>query len=91
MSKLTLVATKFENICAGEVTYGFRMYDDYFTAYDNLMEAPETDDLKLLAYCKQQYSDSSDIGSALDDLQEMEKGIEINGQWYDWNEIKHLF
>ena len=95
MSKLCLVATKFENIAQGDVSYGFRMYDDYMTAYDNLMKAPELDDLKLLEYALNTYvkgsSSDGEICGALLYLKESENGIEINGEWYDWEQIKDLF
>jgi hypothetical protein len=97
MSNTTcLVATKFTNIAQeNEESYGFRLYDNYGQNYDNLAEGPITDDLELLKWAIENHppcaSNDDDIADALGDVKSNASGMEINGKWYDWDEIKHLF
>lgn len=85
-SKVYLKSTKFESM--GETTYGFRMYDDYEKTYNNCSEAFIEDDLDLLRYAKE--TEDEDIDGMLYFIVENEEGIEINGTWYDFEQIKEI-
>lgn len=92
---LKLVATKFDRYVTGTVTFGFCLYDEYGQYYDNNMESKCEDDLDLLEWAIQNHSPKNcandDISNALRDIQEEESDIEINGEVYTWDQIKHLF
>lgn len=88
-SKVTLIATTFDEHVCGTKTHGFRMYDDYSQAYDNNSESPIEDDFDLLRYALT--CSNSDIKAMLDFIAENEMGMMINSQFYDWEEIKDCF
>ena len=94
MNRVCLVATKFTDIATARAeTYGFRLYDDHGQNYDNTAESPITDDLELLKWALEMHpiKEDSDMSDCLNEVAVNKKGMEINGQWYDWDEIKHLF
>jgi len=84
-----LVATTFDSHVIGTKTHGFRLYDNEAQCYDNLSESPITDDMELLQYALE--CDGNDIRGILDFIKENEKGININDNYYDWDEIKAYF
>ncbi len=85
MSRVSLVATKFVNVKSGEESFGYRLYDDYDSVYNNMWNFIPDNDLDFLELALE------DGHGMFDFLQENELGIDINGTWYDWNEIEHLF
>lgn len=87
-NQVCLQRTEFKNLSDGKTSTGWRIYDDYGQTYNNLGEAPEND-LELLEFVKQNGDDVSN--TIMNFIHEDEKGIEINGTWYDWDEIKHLW
>jgi hypothetical protein len=89
-NRVTITSTKFVNIKEGSDTLGFRMYDDEGQQYDNTWESIPDNDLDVLAKVKDE-SDNKEVVAMLDFIQEVESGISIDGTWYDWDEIKHLF
>ena len=85
-----IVRTEFKNIFDGEVTYGFRLYDDYESMYSNLYEASIKDmsDMDLLREARELCRDKdSDVFAS---LCENEDGIDIDGTYYEWDEIKSV-
>jgi len=50
------------------------------------------DELSILQFCKDYASeDSKAVCDVIDSLYEYEKGVNINGTFYSWDEIKHIF
>jgi hypothetical protein len=89
-STVCLQATEFVNKPQGTKTFGYRIYDDCDQMYDNNLEIMIDDDLELLQYALT--SDNSRILDMLSFLvEETQCGMEINGQWYEWDKIKQLF
>ena len=86
---ITLEATNFDAHILGTKSYGFRIYDEYSKAYDNNSESPIFDDIDLLKYALT--VDETFSKMMLDYVKKNEQGIIINGQWYDWDEIKDNF
>ena len=86
---LYIEPTVFTNQRTEIVTYGVRVYDDYFTSYDNTWESIPTDDMAVLARVIDNSND--EIGIALDDIEKNKSGVYIGDAWYEWDEIKHLF
>ena len=89
MHSVSLQLTKFVNMPQGSETFGYRIYDDYGQSYDNTHECLIEDDLELLG----NVMDSGDetATAILDFLLENAKGITINDNWYEWDEIRHLW
>lgn len=86
---VTLVATTFDSHVCGTKTHGFRIHDNEAQCYDNNSESPISDDLELLDYALT--VDNPDIKALLDFVKEHEKGMTINSQYYEWDEIKGCF
>jgi hypothetical protein len=89
-NRADLVATQFVTK-NGESSYGYRLYDDYATIYSNYDAASIMDisDFDLLAKVKDEVSYEGK--GILDYIREEKVGITINGNYYDWDEIKHIF
>lgn len=85
-SKVILQGTSFVSVNGG-TTYGFRLYDEYAKVYDNNSETLIEDDLELLKYAAS-VEDTDGTQAILNFVFEQETGMEINGTWYDWDEIK---
>jgi hypothetical protein len=89
MNKVTIQPTIFENHPQGTKTFGYRMYDDYGQTYLNTWESIPDDDIDILTMI----IDSEDeievamINHLLDRCQ----GLFIGDEWYEWDQIKHLF
>lgn len=89
MNCITLQATKFVNLPQGDETIGWRMYDNHGQTYDNTLESLVTEDLELLKIALE--STDQQVLDMLSMMQEISKGIEINGNFYDWDQVKHLW
>ncbi len=86
---VTLVATTFQATAIGTETHGFRLYDNEAQCYDNNSESPISDDLELLDYALT--VDTPEVKDLFVFVRENEKGLTINNQYYDWDEIKDHF
>lgn len=87
---ITLQATKFVNFPQGDETLGFRIYDNYGALYVNTLEAIPEDDMSLLQLVLAEYADG-DINDMLSHIEELETGLTINGNYYEWEQIQPLF
>ena len=88
-NQVCLMSTKF--VDRDGTTYGFRMYDNYGTAYNNCSEGLIEDDMQLLRYVKIATTKDRTLAAFFNYIKECESGIEINNTWYDWEEIKDIF
>ena len=69
--------------------------DDYGMGTINLDSYSDTfyeDDLEILAVVVQSIAEGGfdAITGVLDHVQECERGMNIEGTWYDWEDIKHV-
>jgi hypothetical protein len=90
-NRLCIVSTEFRNARTEGTTYGVRIYDNYDNVYDNLWEGILYDDLEILATVLKDTKGNERVEAMFDFIQENENGIDIDGEWYDWDQIKHLF
>lgn len=67
---------------------GYLIQDNYDCSHEKDLETVPTG-LDLLTLAMQ--SDNPVIISIIDSLVENDKGIKIDGEWYDWDDIKHLW
>lgn len=86
-SSITLTGCEFKDV-GGEASFGFRIADDYEKTYDNFGEALIKDDLELLKYAVECADEKSE--AMFEFMNENEKGIEINGSWYDYEQVKDI-
>lgn len=90
MNRVTLQLTIFENHPQGDRTYGCRIYDDYGQSYCNTWDSFPCDDLKALVMVIRSDTDET-THAILSSIREDETGIYIGDNWYEWDQIKHLF
>jgi len=84
---------KCENVVTKAVYYRISAFDNYNTGDVSIEEdqIPQTD-IDALQYCIDNASDMSHgICDIVDSLLEYQKGVTINGTFYDWDEIKGCF
>jgi len=92
-NQITIRPTEFRNIRTGDVTFGYRMYDNYGQTYDNCIfntkdDIPD-DDLELVKMVKDNPNDVA--GAMFDYIQENQGDIWVDDEWYEWEKIKHLW
>lgn len=85
-NQVTIEPCEFTNVRSGHVTKGFRMYDDHAQAYDNTWDSIPDDDMDVLdKVCE---SDNVEIKDMLLFIRENQKGINIGGEFYNYEAIK---
>lgn len=89
MSKaITIQPTEFKNVRTGEVSLGYRIYDDNGQIYDNTWQDIPDNDLDVL---EKVLSEPSDIaGDMLDFIRENKCGIYIGDEHYSWKKIRDI-
>jgi hypothetical protein len=101
-NQVCLVSTKFSNVKTGNVSFGYRLYDGYGATYNNTREIDNwtenqedqkfpDDDLDTLREAMELFEADNIAKAMFQFIEENEGGIEIDGTWYNWNEIKELF
>ena len=80
----------------GETSKEVVVFDDYgigVISLDSYSDNFYDDDLELLATVVQVVEEGGldNIRGILDQVQEVETGIFIEGTWHDWEKIKHIF
>jgi hypothetical protein len=91
MNRVTLVATRFENIHSSppNVSYGFRIFDDEGQSYYNLSETPPPKDpLKFLAWALPKLDQEGQ--GMLDYVIKHKIGLYINDNCYGWKKIQPI-
>ena len=82
----------------GDTSYGIKVYDDYDKGYDNLMEKKQftklqkaikkdkaSGDMDVLDYANE--CGDEKIKEMIDSVKDDQKGITINDDYYDWDEL----
>jgi hypothetical protein len=89
---LTLIPTKFQDIRSGDVTYGYRIFDSYDDSYSNTWESIPDDDMEFLKMVLDETVEnySQVVLEMFNFLQENEKGLDIDGTFYDFEDIKEI-
>src|SRR5439155_26168893 len=92
---VTIKRTKFEDMIGGDVSYGYRIYDNYSPTichvdmFPSEKDVPESD-LDLLKLINRDSQSNEDIDEILNYCHENRSGLEIDGTWYDWSEIQAI-
>lgn len=88
-NRLTIEGTTF--VRYNGTTKGYCIYDDYGQAYNNTFEEdlPVPTGLELLELVL--VSDDEAVVSMIDSAISNRKGIFIDGTYYDFDELKHLY
>lgn len=89
-NRATIIRRVFEDYSDGAISYGFCIYDDYaqdyFNLWDEKSQVPE-DDKELL----KEVIKSGCGKEIMEYVKENEKGVIIDDNWHDWQEIKDVF
>jgi len=98
LNSVIMERTRFESVSANKssddaVTYGYRFSDDHSSEFaDNLfIEDMSTDRLVFFKMLVDDLPASEDIGELFEFLSDAEKGITIDGEFFEWEDIKSLF
>ena len=86
-NRIVIEPTKFIGTKSGYESIGIRVYDSETQAYDNSWDEIPDDDMEILK--KAMDSQNSSIESIFDFP--ILDGVELGGNWYSWDDIKHLF
>jgi hypothetical protein len=93
-NKAFLVKTKFEDVESKESSYGIRLFDSYeqFYAVNNDLSNLKGLDLlkKVVESINSTDSFLNGATDLLSNLVEMQRGIEIDGEWFDFEEIEEI-
>lgn len=81
-----LVRTKFDGD-DGETGWGWRMGDDYFRSYTDYCNEHEVPKIPLELLAKAAAEATEDERSLFEDLIKSERGISIDGLWFEFEEI----
>jgi len=84
-----LIATTFEHPAMGTKDHGFILSDNEAKICFDGEESVIMDDMELLQFALKQ--EGNDIQPMFEFIKEHEKGININNQYYEWEEIKQYF
>ena len=91
-NRAALEATEFKNIHDGHISYGYRLYDDYGSCYNNFHEENigklSDGDLFKLAVSEKNEDDAS--AHILEYAIEEGGGLEINGTFYSDEELQEM-
>mgnify|MGYP003971381911 CR=1 FL=1 len=104
-NRLTIQPTFFQNQdsdfnSVGDSHYGFRIHDDYNMAYSTIAETHDgmmsiLDEFKgerHIQWIKLVMRYNSEVSdSMIDYVRETERGMYIDQEWFDWDEIKEAF
>lgn len=88
MNRVTIEPTKFVDVRDGVESFGYRIYDNYGSSYDNTLQSIPDDNLELLKIVVE--NDNDIIQDIFEHLIETEGGLEIGGTFYDFEEVKHI-
>lgn len=89
-NRVTIEPTEFVNVRTGEVSYGFRAYDDYEQTYDNTLESIPDNDMEFLALICKEKAFNTAFSEMLDFVKEGQMGLYIGGTWYEWDAIEPI-
>lgn len=86
-NQVILNSMEFKGI-NNHVSYGYTISDNEDQDFDSYAEHFIEDDMDLLRYAVANCGSSAQ--EILDSVVENEKGILINDNWYDWDQIKEV-
>jgi len=87
-NRLCITPTKFEDVRSGEVSLGWRAYDDYFTDYDNTWDAIPDSDLDFFQKVLSEGFDGDAHTDALESALENKGGLYLGDTWYTLEQLK---
>ena len=93
-NRISLRAVEVKEIKTGDVSYGFIMSDDYAVGFNDNFTKEQVnidDDVDLLQMVKENTEGDEAFEGLFDSMRESEKGLSINGAWYDYEEISSVF
>lgn len=91
---IALIPTRFVNVRNGEVSIGYRIYDDYDKSYCNIMNLNDPtykipdDDLAFLNDAMEYLKGDSASKTIIEYIKEMKCGVTIGDEYYDYDQIK---
>ncbi len=93
-NRVSLRAIEIKEVKSGAISYGFVMSDDYATAFNDTFTKEQVaieDDVDLLQMVMEHTDGDEAFEGLFNSMYESEKGLSINGTWYDYEEIAVVF
>jgi hypothetical protein len=88
-NRLYITPTKFEDARTGDVSYGWRACDDYWSGYSNMWDSIPDDDMEFLAMFLEDISDDNAVDTVHFHVMERES-FGIGDNWYTLGQVKHV-
>lgn len=88
-NSVVIEPTRFVSARSGEVTFGYRAYDDYAGTYCNNLPSIPDDDLEFLRAVVDNGIDET-LAGLISYCRETEKGLCIGDTFYDWDSVKDI-
>jgi hypothetical protein len=90
-NRATLQRCTFSNYPGEHKSFGYRLYDDYSQGYDNTQDETifKLEPLEFLRHVVS-YDHSDSAEGIFNSISENQKGIYIDDNWFDWNEIQDI-
>ena len=91
-NRATLQRCTFSDYPSEHKHFGYRLYDEYSQSYDNTLDETIFK-LEPLDFLRDTvFRDNSDnVEAIFDNIRENQKGIYIDDNWFDWDEIQEIF
>jgi hypothetical protein len=88
-NRLNIVPCEFHDVRDGEISYGYRIFDDESMSYDNNWDSIPADDMQVL----RKVLAEADVAThdMLEFVDNYETGLYIGGCWYEYEEVKAVF
>ncbi len=84
---------KVENVISKTIYFEITAWDDYNHGSTSIEENQlPTTDIETLQLCIDYGVNASiNIHDVVESISDFEKGVTVNGNFYEWDKIKHLF
>ena len=89
-NQVCIQRTTFVDQPNGEKTYGYRMFDDYESTYNNFYGEDFLEKPPLDAIAQIKVDGSRAEYDLFSFVVEEEKGITVDGEYFEWEQIKGL-
>ena len=86
-NRISLTLTKFTDLEGNNPMYGYRLYDDYASTYNNTFDS--VSELKEEVN-EENFWEVLENHDEFSDIDPFETGMSFNGDWYDGDEIKEI-
>ena len=89
-NQVMLEKVEVKGTASKESEIGFRFYDDDVNILHFPLGGVPDYDVDLLEMVVKDWKEDIEVDILIDHLITNQKGLEINGNWYDYDDVKHV-